>query len=92
MSQTSHLAPLPPGAAIARLSHPTGACFGGGRGARFPLVGQSEPDAIDGVGDETARIAHVTAARGQCWANERTHSDATKIARRIGKPARPTCR
>src|SRR6266705_6942816 len=42
ISWRSRLAPLPPGAAVARLSHPTGASDGGGGGERFPLVGQSE--------------------------------------------------
>jgi hypothetical protein len=42
ISWRSGLAPLPPGAAVARVSHPTGASDGGGGGERFPLVGQSE--------------------------------------------------
>jgi hypothetical protein len=41
----SQLAPLPLGAAAARLSHPTGASGGGAEGERFPLVGQSEAGA-----------------------------------------------
>ena len=70
MSQTSRLARHPFGAAAARLSHPAGASGGGGEGCAIPLVGQSEPGAVDGVRDETARIAPVTATRRQRRAKE----------------------
>lgn len=42
ISRRSGLAPLPPGATVARSCRPTGASDGGGRGERFPLVGPSE--------------------------------------------------
>ena len=41
ISRRSRPAPLPPGAAFARLCHATEASEGGGGGERFPLVGPS---------------------------------------------------
>ena len=68
MSQTSHLARHPFGAAVDRLSHPAGASGGGGEGWPIPLVGQSEPRRrCRHANSSEHRVKNIMAfARGSC--------------------------
>jgi len=81
MSQTSHLAHHPFGAAVARSPHP--ASGGGGEGWPIPLVGQSERGgglvaAVDRVHME---LAATYEAVGQASGRMRTHTTECGVAR-----------
>ncbi len=82
ISRRSRLAPLPPGAAVARSYHPTGASDGGGRGERFPLVGQSER----GVRTLGCLAARTPAHRGDVL----RHATTSAVATHNLGAARPT--
>ncbi len=80
MSQTSHLAHHPFGAAVARSPHP--ASGGGGEGWPIPLVGQSERGAPIGVGLLQAWMALVKGSHRHsqmCLSREQAHPYATRF-------------